>query len=204
MRNILKKLFKYNIKCNKMMLVLLGGVVFVSSLSGCIKLYTKSEGAIIKTNLGNMTVEFYPEVAPKAVENFVTHSKNKYYDGLIFHRVIKDFMIQGGDPTGTGMGGESIWGGTFEFEISDEVKHDYGALAMAHSSLPDSNGSQFYIVSNKEGAHYLDGQYTVFGRVIDGFDVLDKIESQETDDQDKPIKDVVIETIEIIKIQHNK
>ncbi|MBP0979667.1 MAG: peptidylprolyl isomerase [Oscillospiraceae bacterium] len=177
----------------------------MAGLPGCANFQTKSEVAVIKTSLGDMTVEFYPQVAPKAVENFITHSKNKYYDGLIFHRVIKDFMIQGGDPTGTGMGGESIWGGTFEYEISDQVSHDYGALAMAHSSLPDSNGSQFYIVSNKEGAHYLDGDYTVFGRVVDGFEVLDNISVQPTDDQDRPVTDVIIKTIEIIKkVEHSK
>lgn len=199
----MSKFFKKNIR--KTMLILLGGFIFMAGLPGCANFQTKSEVAVIKTSLGDMTVEFYPQVAPKAVENFITHSKNKYYDGLIFHRVIKDFMIQGGDPTGTGMGGESIWGGTFEYEISDQVSHDYGALAMAHSSLPDSNGSQFYIVSNKEGAHYLDGDYTVFGRVVDGFEVLDNISVQPTDDQDRPVTDVIIKTIEIIKkVEHSK
>ena len=176
-------------------LTLLGGLIIMGTLSGCNNY--KNKIATIKTNFGDMTFEFYDDIAPKAVENFITHSKDGYYDNLIFHRVIKDFMIQGGDPTGTGMGGESIWGGNFEYEISDEATHDYGALAMAHSPLPDSNGSQFYIVENKEGAHYLDGDYTVFGHLTSGGEVLDKIANQPTDSNDRPLKDVVIKTIEI-------
>lgn len=101
----------------------------------------------LKTNLGDITLRFFPQEAPKAVENFVTHAKNGYYDGVIFHRVISGFMIQGGDPQGTGMGGESIWGKGFGEEFSDSLYHFRGALCMAKSSLPNSQGSQFYIVT---------------------------------------------------------
>ena len=185
----MKKIFKM------ISTLMIGVIVMSSTLCGCTK--ENHNVAVIKTNLGDMTFELYPKVAPKAVENFIKHANNQYYDGLIFHRVIKDFVIQGGDPTGTGMGGESIWGKGFGLEVSDELTHNYGALAMAHSSLPDSNGSQFYIVANKNGAHELDGDYTVFGQLTDGFDVLDKIASQATDENDKPLEDVVINSIEI-------
>lgn len=101
--------------------------------------------AVIKTNMGEITVQLYPDEAPKAVENFLTHAKNGYYDGVIFHRVINDFMIQGGDPTGTGRGGESIWGGSFEDEFSAKLHNFRGALSMANSGT-NTNGSQFFIV----------------------------------------------------------
>ena len=101
--------------------------------------------AVIKTNMGDITVQLYPEEASKAVENFITHAKNGYYDGIIFHRVINDFMIQGGDPTGTGRGGESIWGGSFEDEFSGKLHNFRGALSMANSGA-NTNGSQFFIV----------------------------------------------------------
>lgn len=178
--------------------------------------------AVIKTNMGDITVKLFNNVAPKTVENFVTHAKNNYYDGLIFHRVIKDFMIQGGDPTGTGMGGESIWGQPFEDEFSMEAFNLYGALSMANAG-PNTNGSQFFIVQLKdvpsdmlsqlEGAGYpaeiiesyrlnggtpwLDHRHTVFGHAIEGMDVIEKIAAVETGRQDKPVEDVVIETIEI-------
>jgi peptidyl-prolyl cis-trans isomerase B (cyclophilin B) len=98
--------------------------------------------------MGDIKLRFFPEQAPKAVENFITHAKNGYYDGVIFHRVINDFMIQGGDPEGTGMGGESIWGAGFENEFDLSVRNFRGALSMAHSAQPNSNGSQFFIVQN--------------------------------------------------------
>lgn len=180
--------------------------------------------ATIKTNLGNVTVKLLNEVAPKTVENFVTHAKNKYYDGQIFHRIIKDFMIQGGDPTGTGMGGESIWGSAFEDEFSSEAFNLYGALSMANAG-PNTNGSQFFIVQAKhvpsdmikqiEGAGYpaeivesysanggtpwLDQRHTVFGQVIEGMDIVEKMAAVKTGRQDKPVEDVVIETIEIVE-----
>lgn len=105
--------------------------------------------AVIKTTMGDITIQLYPQEAPKAVENFITHAKAGYYDGIIFHRVIKDFMIQGGDPTGTGRGGESIWGGSFEDEFSPSLHNFRGALSMANSGT-DTNGSQFFIVQCAE------------------------------------------------------
>ena len=106
--------------------------------------------AILHTNMGDVTLRFFPEEAPKAYENFVTHARDGYYDGVIFHRVIENFMIQGGDPEGTGMGGESIWGEGFGPEFSMYLRHFRGALAMAQSAMPNSIGSQFYIVHNHE------------------------------------------------------
>ena len=182
--------------------------------------------AIIKTNRGDMTFVLFADVAPKAVENFTTHAKEGYYDGLIFHRVIKDFMIQGGDPTGTGCGGESIWGKSFEDEFSLDARNYYGALSMANSG-PNTNGSQFFIVQAKEvpptllaqmeglknngfpqecidnykevgGTPWLDFHHTVFGQIIDGADVLEDIASVKTAAGDRPVYDVVIDTVEII------
>lgn len=232
-----------------------------------------SEIATIKTNQGEIQVMFFPEEAPKAVENFITNAKNGYYDGLIFHRVIKDFMIQGGSPGGDGIGGDSIWGAPFEDEFSDNLHHFRGALAMANSGV-NTNSSQFFIVQNgipitgdtelenallniyfnkevydaqlyfdqqvaagksndelnkladelnaklsekaqqgvpaefkerlqpvldkyKEigGTPHLDNKHTVFGQVIAGMDVVDKIAALPTDDGDKPLEQVVIESI---------
>ena len=182
--------------------------------------------AVIKTNFGEIKIRLFPEQAPKAVENFVTHAKNGYYDGLIFHRVIKDFMIQGGDPDGTGMGGESIWGNPFEDEFSPELHNLRGALSMANAG-PGTNGSQFFIVQAKEvsddmldqlrradesyfptdcianyenmgGTPWLDYKHTVFGQVFDGMDAVDSIADVKVDYfQNKPNDDVVIEKIEI-------
>jgi peptidyl-prolyl cis-trans isomerase B (cyclophilin B) len=106
--------------------------------------------AILHTNMGDITLRFFPEETPKAYENFITHARNGYYDGTIFHRVIEGFMIQGGDPEGTGRGGESIWGDKFGQEFNPGLRHFRGAIAMAQSALPNSIGSQFYIVQSKE------------------------------------------------------
>ncbi|WP_462422255.1 peptidylprolyl isomerase [Salinicoccus sp. Marseille-QA3877] len=178
--------------------------------------------ATIKTNHGDVTVKLFKDIAPKTVENFTTHAKNGYYDGQIFHRVIKDFMIQGGDPTGTGMGGESIWGGTFEDEFSTEAFNLYGALSMANAG-PGTNGSQFFIVQLKEvpsqmvsqlegagypaeiieaykeqgGTPWLDQRHTVFGHVIEGLDIVEKIAEVKTGAQDRPEEEVKIQTIEV-------
>ena len=186
---------------------------------------TDGTKAVIKTNRGDMTFVLFPEVAPKAVENFVTHAKDGYYDGLIFHRIIKDFMIQGGDPTGTGCGGESVWGKSFEDEFSIDARNYYGALSMANSG-PNTNGSQFFIVQAKSvpenllaqmeqlkeqgypqecidnykevgGTPQLDFHHTVFGQIVDGEDVLENIAAVQTGPNDKPIYDVVIDTVEI-------
>lgn len=177
--------------------------------------------ATIKTNFGDIKVQLFPKQAPKSVENFVGLAQKGYYDGIIFHRVIPDFMIQGGDPAGTGMGGESLWGKPFEDEFSQEVFNLRGALSMANAG-PNTNGSQFFIVQKPQldagmsdqmkqagypeeivtaygngGTPWLDFRHTVFGAVSDGMDIVDKIAATETGMQDKPVKDVVIETITI-------
>lgn len=179
--------------------------------------------AVIKTNHGDMKVMLFPEAAPKAVENFTTHAKNGYYDGIIFHRVIKDFMIQGGDPQGMGFGGESIWGEPFADEFSLEALNFKGALSMANSG-PNTNGSQFFIVQAgsvddrligqmedagypaeaiekyKEvgGTPWLDFRHTVFGQVVEGMDVVDEIAAVKVGRNDKPLEDVVILEIDIL------
>lgn len=184
----------------------------------------------ITTTEGDITLKLFPKYAPLAVENFLTHAKDGYYNGLLFHRVINNFMIQSGDPKGDGTGGESIWKGKdkskdpgtgFENEYSPYLYNIRGSIAMANSG-PNTNGSQFYINQNKEdwssklstnqfpakiieaykhgGSPTLDGgNYTVFGQVIEGMDVVDKIAAVETDDKDKPKTDIKIEKIEILK-----
>lgn len=221
--------------------------------------------AIIKTSMGDITVQLYPAEAPKAVENFISHAKAGYYDGITFHRVISDFMIQGGDPTGTGRGGESIWGGSFEDEFSPSLHNFRGALSMANSGT-NSNGSQFFIVQCAEpitdntadaymfqwtlnqyqhqldtapfdeaeelmgqlneklsdyqqnglpqelldeyqpavdvyrqvgGTPHLDYKHTVFGQVVAGMEVVDAIAAVATNDDDKPLTDVTILSIQV-------
>ncbi|MFC5591307.1 peptidylprolyl isomerase [Sporosarcina soli] len=178
---------------------------------------------VMNTNQGSMKIKLFPEQAPKTVENFLTHAENGYYDGIIFHRIIKDFMIQGGDPTGTGMGGASIYGDTFEDEFTMDLFNIRGALSMANAG-PGTNGSQFFIVQASQapgsaeqmkqggwpeeiaeayekmgGTPHLDQRHTVFGQVIEGMDIVDKIASVKTGRQDKPVEDVVIESIEILQ-----
>jgi len=201
--------------------------------------------AIIKVkNFGEIKVKFFADVAPKAVENFTTHAKNGYYDGLTFHRVINEFMIQGGDPTGTGFEGESIWGTGFGTELSKELVPYKGSLCMAMSSKPNSIGSQFFITQanysqdmeqlikayypneypnelmeqyKKYGGYLsLYQNYTVFGQVYEGLDVLDKIAGVKTEtvpliingvnygeQADKPVEDVIIEKIEVTTYKAN-
>lgn len=183
--------------------------------------------ALIHTNMGDIKIKFFPKEAPKAVENFVTHAKNGYYKGVIFHRVIKDFMIQGGDPTGTGMGGESVWGENFDDEFDPALHNLRGAVSMANAG-PGTNGSQFFIVVAKSvpgnmlsqmrgmadrgfpddiveayetlgGTPWLDFRHTVFGQVVDGMDVVDIISETSVGANDKPIKDVVIDSIDILE-----
>ena len=180
--------------------------------------------AVMHTNMGDIKIKLFPEKAPKTVENFVTHSKNGYYNGLKFHRVINDFMIQGGDPRGNGTGGESIWGGSFSDEFDPELHNLRGALSMANSG-PDTNGSQFFIVQAREvpsnmleqmrdledngfpaditaayealgGTPWLDFRHTVFGQVTEGMDVVDAIAAVETNN-DVPCEDVIINSIDI-------
>jgi cyclophilin family peptidyl-prolyl cis-trans isomerase len=147
--------------------------------------------ATMHTNHGQIELELFDEDAPKTVENFVKLSKDGFYDGLIFHRVIKDFMIQGGCPEGTGTGGP---GYQFEDEINDN-KIVRGALAMANAG-PDTNGSQFFIVT-ADAASWLDGKHTVFGRVAEGMEAVDSIEAADTGAQDRPVQDAVIERVEV-------
>ena len=147
--------------------------------------------AVMKTSEGEITFELFDEDAPKTVSNFKELAGQGFYDGLIFHRIIPDFMIQGGCPEGTGTGGP---GYQFEDEINDH-KVERGALAMANAG-PNTNGSQFFIVTTG-AASWLDGKHTVFGRVTDGMDVADKISTVPTDSQDKPREAVVIERVEL-------
>jgi cyclophilin family peptidyl-prolyl cis-trans isomerase len=157
----------------------------------------KVECAVLETNKGEITVRFFPDAAPKAVENFQQLSRSGYYDGVIFHRVIEGFMIQGGDPTGTGYGGRSVWEVPFEDEFSTVLRFDRkGLLAMANSG-PRSNGSQFFITLAP--TQWLDDKHTIFGEVVEGMDVVDVIGEVETYDvgekRDRPVEDVVIEKI---------
>ena len=147
--------------------------------------------ATLHTNHGAIGVELFDGDAPKTVENFVTLARKGFYDGVIFHRVIPDFMIQGGDPTGTGTGGP---GYTFEDEANDHHVAR-GALAMANAG-PNTNGSQFFIVT-AQACPWLDGKHTVFGRVTGGMDVVDTISALDTDGRDRPREDVVIERVEL-------
>jgi cyclophilin family peptidyl-prolyl cis-trans isomerase len=148
-------------------------------------------GVTLHTNKGAIAVELFDEDAPKTVENFLKLSRDGFYDGVIFHRIIKDFMIQGGDPEGTGTGGP---GYTFEDEIN-EHKIVRGALAMANAG-PNTNGSQFFVVTT-DAAPWLDGKHTVFGRVTEGMDTVDAIEAVETGAGDRPVEPVRIERVEI-------
>jgi len=185
---------------------------------------SKVTKATIHTTEGSVTLLLFPELAPKTVENFVGLAQENYYDGIIFHRVIEDFMIQGGDPTGTGTGGRSIWDEQFEDEFSPELFNLHGALSMANSG-PNTNGSQFFIVTAQEvpgqmmeqmedagypdeiieayrehgGTPWLDQRHTVFGQVTDGMDVVEKINHVETNAQDRPAEDIVIESIDIVE-----
>jgi cyclophilin family peptidyl-prolyl cis-trans isomerase len=145
--------------------------------------------ATLHTNHGELEIELFDDDAPQTVENFRKLAGDGFYDGVIFHRVIPGFMIQGGDPTGTGRGGP---GYTFDDEINDH-KVERGALAMANAG-PNTNGSQFFVVT-ADACPWLDGKHTVFGRVVSGMDVADAIEGVETDAGDKPRDDVVIERV---------
>ena len=153
--------------------------------------------AVFNTNMGKFEAELYPDKAPKAVENFTGHAEKGYYKGVIFHRVIPNFMIQGGDPTGTGRGGESIWGRPFEDEVNTGLEFDSpGILAMANAG-PNTNGSQFFITVAP--TPWLNGHHTIFGKVISGMDVVNAISQVKRNAQDRPLTDVVIENITIEK-----
>jgi len=152
--------------------------------------YTKVNNIVMETNRGVIELRLFPDIAPKACENFIVHCKQGYYDNVIFHRVIKGFMIQGGDPTGTGRGGESIWGGPFRDECSSSVTFNRkGLLAMANSGR-NTNGSQFFITCDK--TPWLNGRHTIFGEVIKGYDVVQAIENTPTGAQNRPVTEVKI------------
>ena len=155
---------------------------------------SKKYTAVIKTSMGDMSIEFFTEDAPMTVNNFINLSRDGYYDNVIFHRVISGFMIQGGDPSGTGHGEMGKYPGyKFEDELNNQRSYEKGILAMANAG-PDTNGSQFFIMHVNYPLPY---QYTIFGFVTDGLEVIDKIASVETGDGDKPVNDVVIETVEV-------
>ena len=182
---------------------------------------------IVVKDYGTIKIQLFESEAPLACENFITHANDGYYDGVTFHRVIADFMIQGGDPEGTGYGGESIWGSYFENEISNYLMPIRGALCMANAG-EDKNGSQFFIVNQSDydintvislredtdldddlidyykevgGAGNLYGSYTVFGQVFEGMEVVDKIAAVATDSNDMPNEDIIIETIKIYQYE---
>jgi len=159
---------------------------------------TEMTVAVIKTNMGTIEIELFAKETPKTVENFIGLANKGYYNGVIFHRVIDNFMIQGGDPTGTGRGGDSFWGGKFADEIVPSLKHDQpGILSMANAG-PNTNGSQFFITL--VATPWLDGKHTVFGKVILGMDVVSAIGKVQTSKPgDKPLKDVVMESVTIEK-----
>lgn len=160
-------------------------------------LMEKNPIAIMETTQGTIEIELLPNIAPKATENFITHAENKYYDGLTFHRIIKGFMIQGGDPTGTGRGGESIWKAPFEDEFNKNVNFDNsGVLAMANAG-PNTNGSQFFITTAE--TPWLHMRHTIFGKVVKGMDVLSKLENVKTGPNDKPVESQKILKVTIQK-----
>jgi len=181
--------------------------------------------AVMHTNMGDVSIRLFPDKAPKTCENFITHARNGYYDGLTFHRVINGFMIQGGDPTGTGCGGESIWGRSFEDEFDIDLRNYRGALSMANAG-PNTNGSQFFIVQADSvavqllsqmrqledrgfprevtenyaqvgGTPHLDFRHTVFGQVFDGMETVDAIAAVKTGANDKPVDPVTINNIDV-------
>lgn len=149
--------------------------------------------AVLKTSKGDITIEFDADKAPKTVTNFIALSKTGYYNGLTFHRVIPDFMIQGGDPNGNGTGGESVFGPMFEDEIKgNTLPMDRGVIAMANRG-PDTNGSQFFIITRQGGTPWLVGKHTVFGKVTKGMDIVDAISNVDRGAQDLPVEPVTFE-----------
>jgi len=171
-------------------LLFIGFVSFESSIAAASK---KSVSVVLKTNQGNIELKLFPDIAPKAVENFVTHAKNGYYSGVVFHRVIKGFMIQGGDPEGTGMGGESIWKKDFDNEYAPNVVFDKPFLLAMANRGPNTNGSQFFITT--AATPHLNGGYTIFGEVTKGQSVVRKIENVSTAAGDVPMFRQVIKKV---------
>lgn len=179
----------------------------------------------METSMGVIKIKLFEAIAPKTVENFITHSENGYYEGITFHRVMKDMAIQGGDPLGTGAGGESIYSDYFEDEFSDQLYHLRGAVAMVNFGTKNTNGSQFSIVQRNSldesqvkdmeklryptkiidayrtsgGTPWLDKSHTIFGQVIEGMEVVDEIANVEVDSKGKPVEAVIIEKIKVVK-----
>ncbi len=202
------------------LILIMGMTLFMGCSKNSVDQFSEPEkgetvAEIVIKDYGSIFVKFFDSAAPKAAENFVTHAKEGYYDGVIFHRIINDFMIQGGDPTGTGTGGESIWGENFEDEFSDNLQPYRGALCMANTGAADTNGSQFFIVQTKQtydentlkqaelknsiefnedaikkygevgGTPWLFKAHTVFGQVYEGYDVLDAVAAVEVNNDDE-------------------
>jgi peptidylprolyl isomerase len=165
-------------------------IVFLVLLSFATFAFSVEQSVVFETTKGKIEFKLFPEVAPKTVENFVGLAKKGYYDGIIFHRVIKNFMIQGGDPTGSGRGGNSLWGKPFKDEFAPGIVFDRsGILAMANSGR-NTNGSQFFITTKP--TPWLNGRHTIFGEVVDGFDVMNMIENTKVDGRDKPVEEIKI------------
>ena len=170
----------------------------ILTLCGC----EKEENPMVEIEMENggiMRLELYPDIAPITVKNFLDLVNDGFYDGLIFHRVINNFMIQGGDPTGTGMGGSenTIKGEFAQNGVKNDLSHTRGVISMARSQSYDSASSQFFIVH--QDSTYLDGSYAAFGKMVDGYDVLDEIATTPTDSSDKPLTDQVIKTIRVVE-----
>lgn len=159
--------------------------------------HTSHPQIVLQTNQGTITLKLFPEAAPKTTENFTGLIEKRYYDGIIFHRVIPEFMIQGGDPTGTGRGGESLWGKPFEDECNPDLRFNKpGMLAMANAG-PNTNGSQFFITT--AATPWLDGRHTIFGEVVEGYEVVETIERCETGRDDRPVEKQVIEKASLVR-----
>jgi len=185
-------------KLNKIVVVILGIFLLIPvlGLAGDYQITPPSDNdpvVTLTTSQGVIKFKLFSNEAPRACENFWKLAEKGYYNGLIFHRVIKDFMIQTGDPKGDGTGGESVWGEPFEDEFSDQLKNIRGAVSMANSG-ENTNGSQFFICQKDQPS--LDNKHTVFGQVYEGIEVVDKIASAKTDDNDKPVKEIKIEEVE--------
>ncbi len=165
-------------------------IVFLVLVGFSTLLFSADTNVVFETTKGKIEFKLFPEFAPKTVENFVGLVNKGYYNGIVFHRVIKNFMIQGGDPTGTGRGGESFWGGKFKDEFAPGVVFDRsGILAMANAG-PNTNGSQFFITTKP--TPWLNGKHTIFGEVVDGFDVISAIENTDVNGRDRPIYEIRI------------
>lgn len=189
-----KKRFIWARRLSAMLLIL----SMILTLFGC----KKEENPMVEIEMENggiMRLELYPDIAPITVDNFLNLVNDGFYDGLIFHRVINNFMIQGGDPTGTGMGGSenTIKGEFVQNGVKNDLSHTRGVISMARSQSYDSASSQFFIVH--QDSTYLDGSYAAFGKMVDGYDVLDEIATTPTDSNDKPLTDQVIKTIRVVE-----